>query len=65
VGTPASLPLDESIALAEQGASIVQLNLPAAVTGPLDLEVAATIVGLLERHLERKTRIFDGGRNTR
>jgi hypothetical protein len=57
----AGQPLDAAVDLAAGGASVVQVALPARITGEVDEELAATIVALLERLLARETRVRDDG----
>jgi hypothetical protein len=45
----AARPLDAAIDRAAGGASVVQVALPARITGEVDEELAATVVALLER----------------
>ncbi len=53
--------LDEAIDLAARGASVVQVELPRLITGPVDVEVAETIVALAARLLARGTVARDNG----
>jgi len=59
---PGGQPLDGAIDLVEQGASLVQLQLPAQISGEVDEELAQVIVGLIDRLLQRGTTILDDGR---
>ena len=54
-------PLDAPIDLAADGASLVQVNLPAQITGEVDEALAATIVGLIRRLMERRAQIEELG----
>ncbi|MCC6630134.1 MAG: ATP-binding protein [Chloroflexi bacterium] len=54
-------PLDRAIDLAERGASLVQVELPAQIMGEVDEAVADTIVGLIRRLADRGTRVRDDG----
>jgi hypothetical protein len=58
---PGSMRIDEPISKVEEGASLVQVELPAAISGPVDEEVAETIVSLIAPLLRRGTRVFEGG----
>jgi hypothetical protein len=51
--------LDDAMALAERGASIVAVELPALVTGEVDEFLSAAIVDLAARLLERGTVVRD------
>jgi hypothetical protein len=55
-----TLPIDAAINLAERGASLVGLELPALITGEVDEELAGTVVNLVARLLQRSTEIYDG-----
>jgi hypothetical protein len=52
---------DAAINLAESGASMVQLELPAAVTGEADDELADSIVATIDRLTRRRATVADDG----
>lgn len=53
--------LDRVIDLVERGASIVQLELPPAVTGDVDEELSQVLVDVVQRLIQRQARLRDGG----
>ena len=57
----AARPWTTAIELAAGGASVVQVDMPARITGEVDEDLAATVVALLERLLARETRVRDDG----
>lgn len=54
------LAIDRPLDLVAEGASLVQVELPARVTGQADPEAAETIVALIERLFTRGAQIRDG-----
>jgi hypothetical protein len=58
---PGVTPVDAALDAAQQGASLVQVELPRRTTGEVDDELADTIVGLVGRLFERGTHIRDDG----
>jgi hypothetical protein len=54
-------PMDRAFDEAESGASLAFVELAAGITGELDEELAATIVAMVERLMERSARIHEGG----
>lgn len=53
------LPLDRPLNLLAQGASLALVELPPLVTGPLDEELAETLVALLQRLFARSARVYE------
>ncbi len=53
--------VDRALDAAEGGVSLGFLELPAGITGELDEELAAVLVEMVERVLERSARIREGG----
>lgn len=62
-GTGASL--DAPIDLAADGASLLQVELPAEITGEVDDELAETIVSLIRRLMQRRAEIEELGASRR
>ncbi len=54
-------PLDSPIDLVEEGASLVEIELPAKVTGEVDTELAAAVVGLINRLFQRGAIVVEDG----
>ena len=51
--------LDSALSLSERGASLVQIELPARVTGEADEDLAEAMVALIVRLIERGARVLD------
>jgi hypothetical protein len=60
-----STPLDVPIDMAARGASLLQVELPAEITGEVDDGLAETIVSLIRRLIERRAQIEDAGASRR
>ena len=58
-------PLDAPIDLAAGGASLLQLELPAEITGEVDDMLAETIVALIGRLMQRRAAIEESGESRR
>ena len=56
------LPLDAPVDMAERGASLIYVELPARVTGEADIPLAEAMVGLIDRLLQRGAVVIEGGR---
>jgi hypothetical protein len=54
-------PLDAPIEMAADGASLLQVELPAEITGEMDDALAETIVALIRRLMERRADIEESG----
>src|SRR5215470_10223200 len=52
--------LDRANDLVEREASIVQLELPRVITGEVDEELAQSLVDVVQRLIQRQTRLRDG-----
>lgn len=53
-------PVDGAVDLAGRGASLVQVELPALITGEVDEHLADTVVALITRLLQRRVEVRDG-----
>jgi hypothetical protein len=60
-GVAGTTPFDPPIDCIERGASLVQVELPAHITGEVDEELADAIVALLEQLLRRQACVCDEG----
>jgi hypothetical protein len=58
-------PVDAAIDLAARGASLVQLELPALITGEVDEQLADAVVALIVRLLQRRAEVYEGGTERR
>lgn len=52
--------IDAAIDSAARGASLVQVELPALITGEVDEELAAAVVALIVRLLQRRAEVYEG-----
>jgi hypothetical protein len=57
--------LDVPIEMAARGASLLQVELPAEITGEVDEPLAETIVALIRRLIERRAEIAESGTTRR
>jgi hypothetical protein len=57
-------PIDQALDAAERGVSVSFVELPARIAGEVDEELAAMLVSLAERTLERSGRIREGNTST-
>jgi hypothetical protein len=64
-GRSGSSAIDRPIDLVAHGASLVQVELPAQITGEVDEELASTIVRLIRRLVQRRAYLHDGASSQR
>ena len=60
IGRSGSTPIDRPINLAEQGASLIHIELSPKITSEVDAEMTDTITTLIHRLIQRRVKVFIG-----